>query len=450
MAGLASGQVARKRRVSGLGRQIRFYGKKRGDRRTGSGSWGSAGLAMFFGCVLALGCALLAVILATVVIPEWRANHRLVANRCLVMKKRIAERNDPGGTVYRPEFLIQYQAGGQTYQSWTYDIARAYSSGKSEKQAVLDNFQIGQEYPCWHDPGHPETVVLVRGYTWFAWTMMLVPVTFIAIGGGGLAYRLLSGATSAERRAALAQRMTQLDLFDLSDVSGGEYPGVPPEADLTNSPGTRLAYRLPLSASAGWALAVLLLAAVVWNGMVAAFMIVDIRSHLAGNPDWLLTALNVPFLLIGLGLAWFAVRRLLVTAGVGPTLVEISAHPLRPAGQYEVFLSQTGRLKVNSLKLLLVCQEQATYQQGTNTRTEMAPVYEQEIFAREQFEIEQDAPLEVAAEMRVPARAMHSFKSGHNQIAWKLIVRGDVVGWPNYQREFPLLVYPGAGGTGSL
>ena len=44
------------------------------------------------------------------------------------------------------------------------------------------------------------------------------------------------------------------------------------------------------------------------------------------------------------------------------------------------------------------------------------------------------------------AGAMHSFKSTHNEVRWKLIVKGDVRGWPNYEREFPLLVYPADGG----
>jgi hypothetical protein len=100
---------------------------------------------------------------------------------------------------------------------------------------------------------------------------------------------------------------------------------------------------------------------------------------------------------------------------------------------------------MNSLKVLLRCQEQATYQQGTNSRTETCPVFEQEVFRREEFEIHQGLPFEATLPLRVPESAMHSFKSAHNAIQWKLIVLGDIAGWPNYEREFPLLIYPRAG-----
>jgi hypothetical protein len=37
----------------------------------------------------------------------------------------------------------------------------------------------------------------------------------------------------------------------------------------------------------------------------------------------------------------------------------------------------------------------------------------------------------------------------HNEVQWKLIVQGHVAGWPDYVREFPLLVYPPGHGKGS-
>jgi hypothetical protein len=37
---------------------------------------------------------------------------------------------------------------------------------------------------------------------------------------------------------------------------------------------------------------------------------------------------------------------------------------------------------------------------------------------------------------------MHSFRSAHNGVQWKLLVRGGAAGWPEFHREFPVLVYP--------
>ena len=40
---------------------------------------------------------------------------------------------------------------------------------------------------------------------------------------------------------------------------------------------------------------------------------------------------------------------------------------------------------------------------------------------------------------------MHSFQSNHNEVNWKLIVKGDVVGWPSYERVFQIVVTPANG-----
>jgi len=41
---------------------------------------------------------------------------------------------------------------------------------------------------------------------------------------------------------------------------------------------------------------------------------------------------------------------------------------------------------------------------------------------------------------------MHSFLTSHNEVSWKLIVRGSVRGKPEYQREFQIVVNPGSNG----
>ncbi|NJO14086.1 MAG: hypothetical protein HC870_02780, partial [Rhizobiales bacterium] len=66
---------------------------------------------------------------------------------------------------------------------------------------------------------------------------------------------------------------------------------------------------------------------------------------------------------------YYCSKQFLIATGIGPTLVEISDYPFYPGRVYRLFLSQGGRLTINSLEVLLVCDEKATYQQGTNTRT---------------------------------------------------------------------------------
>ena len=99
-------------------------------------------------------------------------------------------------------------------------------------------------------------------------------------------------------------------------------------------------------------------------------------------------------------------------------------------------------MKVRWLKVLLVCDERATFPQGTDPRTEVHRVHQQTVFRRRKFDINRDAPFEADFTVTVPAGAMHSFISPHNRVEWSLVVRGRVARWPIFERTFPLYVYP--------
>ncbi len=430
-----------------MARPFRFYVKKRGTRSTTSQALGSAALAIFFAALFFAGVGLLSRILVTLIIPEWRSNHQFREATGLVLKRHISQHPD-GSENYRPEILIRYELpGGTAYETWAYDVTRVYSSGRSDKQAIVDQFGVGRRYPCWYDPLNPQTVVLVRGYTWYPWLISLFPLSFITVGGGGLVYSIFAWGKSAERRAALTARATQLELFESATPSAKEYPSIPGDANITNSPGTTLAYRLPVSSSSTWVLATAMVVALVVNAAAAVFAVMAVRSHLRGEPDWVLTLFVVPWLAIGVAAVMYFLRQLVLASTIGPTTVEISDHPFRPGQQYDAFLSQSGRLTMKSLNLLLVCEEKATFQQGTNTRTEVRRVLEEPLVERHDFAIKAGAPLEVRLSLSVPQGAMHSFKSGHNEVNWRLLVRGDVADWTDYERSFPLVVHPPRDGS---
>jgi hypothetical protein len=110
-------------------------------------------------------------------------------------------------------------------------------------------------------------------------------------------------------------------------------------------------------------------------------------------------------------------------------------------------VQQTGRLTVKALEVLLVCEEEATFRHGTNTRTEVRCVFEHPLVQRRSFEIRFGEPFSTRCPLEVPVGAMHSFKSAHNEISWKLVIRGEVNGWPRYERSYPLVVYPSRNGN---
>ena len=99
---------------------------------------------------------------------------------------------------------------------------------------------------------------------------------------------------------------------------------------LTNSPGTKLRYRLPAAPTTSLTLVAVGMACLLWNGIVAIFVVMALGSFARGEPDWMLTLVLVPFLALGACLVGYLVRLAMVAAGVGPTWIEVSEHPLAP------------------------------------------------------------------------------------------------------------------------
>ncbi|MHC4405396.1 MAG: DUF3592 domain-containing protein [Planctomycetota bacterium] len=435
-----------------MARTYRFYQKKRGNRRTGSHKLGSAGEALFFAACLLLGCGGLVILFLALVVPEWKANYEFVRTDCKLRRARVQQKAGDDGVLYRPEVEIEYHIDGEKHVVWTYDVhtlrGGGYSADREEAEAVRDRFEdkLGRQYLCYYDPDKPSDAVLVRGTAWWVWLSFLVPVSFILIGAGGLAYRIFDWGKSAERRAAPGKQATGQGDAAHNGSSRTTMPHVPVATKTTDSPGTRLAFRLPAARAPVWALFTWLTVSILWNGTVLVFVAIAVGGFIEGAPDWLLTAFIIPFVLIGVGLVVLLLRQLAVTTGIGPTLVEISDQPLYPGGRYRLFLSQTGRLRINSLELLLVCDEQSTYRLGTDTRREERRVHRQCLLRREELEITSGAPFEADCELQLPAGAMHSFKAGHNEILWKILVKGSPARWPDYERSFPVVVHPNRNG----
>lgn len=402
---------------------------------------GGASLGLFFLFVFLAGCVALGVCLVEVTIPDWRAKHKFVETTCEILERRVVEEGQPASLRYRPEFHIRYEVGGHTYQVWTYELPRLSTTDLPASEALISQFEVGRRYPCWYDPFDPAQAVLVREYNLFAWLLLLLPASFIVLGGGGLVYTLLNWGKSAERRSAWAQRAAELDPFHDERAIADKFPNLPGLENLTNSPGTRLAYRLP-SATPSWKLIGTLLLCLFWNGTVAVFSIIAVKSYADHEPEWFLTIVLVPFVFVGIGLAVLVIRQLLAMTAAGPTIVEIDRHPLRPGGRYRLFFAQAGRLAFESLSVWLVCDEEAVYRQGTNVRSESRRVYSGQVARHERFVVKPEKPFEAECEFEVPHTAMHSFKSEHNAISWKLLVSGDVVEWPALERAYFVTVYP--------
>jgi hypothetical protein len=288
--------------------------------------------------------------------------------------------------------------------------------------------------------GDGEAVPITPGFGF--WVLLIVSATLAIIGGIGFVFSVLQVGTSRERRAAIARSAERMDILHEAPDQRARFPTVPHDTNLTNSPGTTLAFRLPTSQNSAWRLLASTIFCLIWSGITAVLVALATRQHLTGRPNWLLTFSALAFVLIGAGAVYYFVRQMLEHTGVGPTHVEISAHPLYPGQTYQVFVSQSGHLNVNRLALTLVCEEEATYHQGTDVRTQRQAIFRELVFVKEAFRIEPGAAFEQQCELRIPESAMHSFQTTHSGVNWKLVVETDAASWPLCERSFPVVVHP--------
>jgi hypothetical protein len=263
----------------------------------------------------------------------------------------------------------------------------------------------------------------------------------ILIGGVGLVYTFLRTGTSAERRAALAKEAAALGPpVEESPPADLELPTIPSDDYLTDSPGIALAYRLPISEQPGWRVLPALLFCILWT-LATGVLAGSYLSGLAGGASPVFTGVVVGFVVIDLASVFYLVAELREAAVLGPTVLEISDHPLVPGRRYEIYLSQTGRQRLARVEVLLVCEEEATYSHGTDVRTEIRRVHQQLLAAEDAVELSPGNTFEASGSFEAPG-GMHSFQSDHNAVQWRLLVRGTPAQAEAWERFFPVVVHP--------
>jgi hypothetical protein len=277
-----------------------------------------------------------------------------------------------------------------------------------------------------------------KGY----WSMILVAVTFSVIGGGGLIRSILTINASPERRSALAKHAADLELLVEAMPQRSECPSVPNHPDMTNSPGVLLPYRLPPSDTPVWKLLAGALLCVAWLAAAVSTLVVAVNHLQPGRSGWLLLGFGTPFLGVGAWAFQFFVRQLWSLASIGPTSVEVSDVPFSPGREYEAAYSQAGALRFRSIELWLVCEEETTFRQGTDVRSETHATYRQLLHRQRNVKIEPGHPFMQTCRVVIPEDAIHSFCSDHNAVNWKLLVRTDPVSRQTLERSFPIVVFP--------
>ena len=301
------------------------------------------------------------------------------------------------------------------------------------------------------------------GGQWGRWVVAMVSVATIGSGIFGLGYRLLHLGFSQERISARtktlqnwkkpAQTSGSDEPVDGQDEFDGEskqdlpselpqLPSVPRSGTLDESPGERLGHRLASISTGRLAIIGAASLALIWNSVCVVLLAVAVSGWWYENPRPILAMLLLPFS----GVAYWSLRSFLrqvrQIAGVGPTVLEISDHPLQPGGNYQLFISQMGRLRLRRLKIELICEEESFFRQGTDVRADQHVALSQELLSKKSVCVDPHAPWEQQLEFELPVNVMHSFCATNNSVRWRLVVSGEARPWPSFCRSFPVIVHP--------
>ena len=274
------------------------------------------------------------------------------------------------------------------------------------------------------------------------WIFLTASIVLAVTGGGGLGDRIFSVGASNERRAAMAKRTGALEFVKRPRKSTVNLPNVPTGTDLNDSPGMRLTYRLPANGSPVVRVAAAAVLALLWSGTWVVLVAVAATGFWWGTPRPILTFLLVPLGAISFWSGRYFLRQLREAAGVGATIVEISDNPLCPGDHYRLYVVQYGNLRLRRLRVMMVCEEESIFRQGTDVRTDRHVAHELIICNEKNVSIDPKGAWEREFDMLVPEEAMHSFRSPHNAVHWKIIVQGESRPWPSFCRSFPVVVHP--------
>jgi hypothetical protein len=253
---------------------------------------------------------------------------------------------------------------------------------------------------------------------------------------------LWKAGASAERRGAIVSRARDVELFNQLTSETQAFPTIPQEINSALRPGDRLRFRLAAYGSTRWSILTVGAASAFCATIATVLIVLVVDNALKGRIDWVGVVLATALTLATVWLLYQFVRHLLAQTAVGPTELEISDLPLVAGQLYTMFLTQPARVRLRLLELVLECEEQATFRQGTDIRTESAVVCNRLLFRKRGLDVEENQVFQTAVDLAIPGEAMHSFRSKNNSIGWRIRLTATVTGWPPVERRFPVIVVP--------
>jgi hypothetical protein len=354
---------------------------------------------------------------------------------CEILSSSVRSHSGDDGNTYSIEALYRYEFDGRQHRSNRYQFLGGSSGGYESKAAAVEKIPAGATITCYVNPDDPFEAVIERGLT-TDYFFGLVPLLFALIGAGGMAVVVL-GARAIRKDAARPSWRGGIPVGPTGrpqSVSAGGIRAAGSTGPITLEPAMGRVGKL------GCAVGIALL----WNGVVAPFVWLAVKAFRSGSPDWFLTVVITPFVLIGLLLLSGIPYSILGLLNPRPRL-RISRASLRVGESAQVDWSFVGRAgRIRRLKIWLESSKTTTKtvssDRGTSTETRIEPLGTIDVLERGSGPgIESGSVTFTLPDGTVPT------SGGDEAIGWKLKLRGEIAFWPDVLEEYEIPVLPALG-----
>jgi len=350
---------------------------------------------------------------------------------CKIIASKVDVRESDDGKSYRAKIEFEFKIDGQQHVSDTYDFTNLNRS-KARCNEIVAQHRVGSETVCFVNPDDFDQAVIVRGYD-FSWFAILFPLVFALIGLGMLLRALFQGkksnSVSGRKRGPIGSVTNQLasNRDDSVTSAAGQHPG-DVEDQIWDVP-----QNLKPKKSRVTSLIFVLIFATIWNVVVSGLIFESINNFTIINFLFML-----PFAFVGLMLIGGVIYTL--AALLNPTVeLALSAGAVRRGDSVDVAWQLKGRTaSIRALTVSLEGKESATYQRGTDTKTEhhvFCTIDIAEITDQEEMGFG-------SRSVTIPADTMHTFDARRNKVVWTVVVHGDIPLWPSIKENFEFRVKP--------
>ncbi|MCF7957071.1 MAG: DUF3592 domain-containing protein [Phycisphaerae bacterium] len=334
---------------------------------------------------------------------------------------------------YGIDISYTYTFNGQSYTSDIYQHNYQGSSDYTEIKQIVDQIINNTQVNCYVNPECPQEAYLTRESLWRDGSAILVCQIFTAIGVGGIVFTWRkknpkkNESNKPKPKSALVTKWYMKPLKISSQHQDFSLNNKRPDSIILKSDSSAIKNLL-----GG------IFATLFWNGIVSVFLSLVLDSFEKGEPNWVLTIFIIPFVLVGLYLILVTFYHFLKLFNARPILTLTPG--VTPLGTTtELSWTFRGWMKfIRHLTITLSAREEATYDQGSSSKTDKHTFYEMELFST-------NITSEMTAgkvKCAIPQDCMHSFQAKHNKIIWSINVKGNIKLWPNISSKFPFTVLP--------